>query len=196
MELLDKYGDSDEAEEQIAGEMGWLRERTPEEAEAEARQIEEMNLACEESLNTPPPEPEPTREGIDWIRTENGHIAHPLQHRCSESMAKFWRRAKELGMEKLADQDLEQFIFEFQTTGAKLAGALNCIAQNRVAADAAFTVACLKRALDHLHKSQAGLEAVAAKKLLPEAMVAGARKELFEIREGILKLMDEYRGRK
>jgi hypothetical protein len=37
---------------------------------------------------------------------------------------------------------------------------------------------------------------VALKKLLPAKAVAGARKELFEIREGILKLMDEFRGRK
>ncbi len=34
MELLDKYGDSDEAEEKIAKEMGWLRELTEEEAGA------------------------------------------------------------------------------------------------------------------------------------------------------------------
>ena len=53
--------------------------------------------------------------------------------------------------------------------------------------DAAFTVAYLKRALDHLHKSQAGLEAVAPKKLLPETTITEARKELFEIREGILR---------
>jgi hypothetical protein len=196
MELLDKYGDSDEAEETIAKEMGWLCELTPEEAGEEARHIEEMNRACEEALNDPPPEPEPQREGIDWIRTEDGDIAHPLQHRCSESMLNFWHRAEELGMEKLADKDLDQFIFEFQITGAKLAGALNSIAEARAVADAAFTVACLKRALDHLHKSQAGLEAVAPKKLLPTDLVAKARKELFEIREGILRLMDEFRGRK
>jgi hypothetical protein len=54
----------------------------------------------------------------------------------------------------------------------------------------------LKRALNHLHKSQAGLKAVAPKKILPEQMIAEARKELFEIREGILKLMDEFRGRR
>jgi len=46
-----------------------------------------------------------------------------------------------------------------------------------------------------LHKSQAGLEAVAPKELLPETMVTEARKELFEIREGILRLMDGFRGR-
>ena len=196
MELLDKYGDSEEAEEMIAREMGWLEDLTPEQAAEEARQVEDMNRACEDALNEPSPEPDPAREGIDWMRTKEGDIAHPLQHRCTESMMKFWNRADELGMEKMADDDLDQFISEFQTTGAKLAGALDGIAEGRGFMDAAFTVACLKRALHHLHKSQAGLEAVAPKQLLPEDLVREARKELFEIREGILKLMDEFRGRK
>ncbi|HAO80573.1 MAG TPA: hypothetical protein DCQ92_16705 [Verrucomicrobia subdivision 3 bacterium] len=195
LELLDKYGDSDEAEEKIAKEMGWLRELTEEEAEEESKRIEEMNRACEEALNEPPPEPEPHREGIDWIRTKDGDLRHPLQHRCFESAMKFWKQTDKLGLKKSEDEDLQQFIFEFQTTGAKLAGALNGIAQDRGFADSAFIVACLKRALDHLHKSQAGLEAVAPKKILPEKMIVEARKELFEIREGILKLMDEFRGR-
>lgn len=108
---------------------------------------------------------------------------------------KFWDVVDEMGLERLEDKDLDQFIFEFQTAGAKLAGALTSIARGEGFHDPAFTVAYLKRALDHLHKSQAGLEAVAPKKLLPEATVLEARKELFEIREGILKLMDEFRGR-
>ena len=78
----------------------------------------------------------------------------------------------------------------------KLADALNGIAEDRGSADPAFTVACPKRALDHLHKSQSGLERVAPKKRLPENMIAGARAELFEIRAGILRLMVEFRGRK
>ena len=176
-------------------EMGWHKELTPEEAEEESKRIEEMNRACEEALNEPPPEPDPHREGIDWIRDEQGHIHHPLQHRCSESAMKFWKQADKLGLKKFEDDDLHEFIFKFQTTGAKLAGALNSIARASGPRDASFTVACLKRALDHLHKSQAGLEAVAPKKILPEKMTAEARKELFEIREGILKLMDEFRGR-
>lgn len=195
MELLDKYGDSDEAEEKIAKEMGWLKEQTPEEAEEESRRIEEMNRACEEALNEPPPEPDPHREGIDWIRDEHGRIHHPLEHRCTESSMKFWKQVDKLGLKKSGDDDLQQFIGEWLTTGAKLAGALDGIAEDRGSADPAFSVACLKRALDHLHKSQAGLEAVASKKLLPEKTITEARKELFEIREGILKLMDEFRGR-
>ena len=196
MELQEKYGDSDEAEEKIAKKMGWDRELTEEEAEEERKRIEEINRACEEALDEPPPEPAPHREGIDWIRTPDSDLRHPLQHRCQESAMKFWQQADDLGLERLADQDLDEFIFEFQTTGAKLAGALHGIAEGRGYRDDAFTVAYLKRALDHLHKSQAGLEAVAPKKLLPETMIAEARKELFEIREGILKLMDEFRGRK
>lgn len=72
---------------------------------------------------------------------------------------------------------------------------MNSIARGRGFLDPAFTVEYLKRTLDHLHQSQAGLEAVAPKKLLPEPMIAEARKELFEIREGILRLMDGFRGR-
>src|SRR5262249_20557629 len=123
MELLDKYGDSEEAEAKIAEEMGWTRELTPDEAEEEARRIDEINAACEGALNEPEPEPDPGREGIDWVRTEHGDIVHPLQHRCFESALKFWNEADELGLEKTGDKDLEQFIFEFQTTGTKLAGA-------------------------------------------------------------------------
>lgn len=195
-ELLDKYGDSDEADEIIAREMGWARELTPEEEQEEREWVDEMNRACEGALNEPPPEPDPVREGIDWIRTDDGDIAHPLQHRCSESAMRFWKESDELGLEKCEDKDLGDFLFEFQTTGAKLAGALSGAAEGRGFADAAFTVACLKRALDHLHRSQAGLERTASKRLLPDAMIADARKELFEIREGILRLMDEFRGRK
>lgn len=193
-ELLDKYGDSDEAEEKIAREMGWLRDLTPEEAGEEKQRVEEMDRIFEEAMNEPPAEPEldPAREGIDWIRTGGGDIEHPLTHRCTESMMKFWKLTDELDLE---DDDVDEFIFEWQTTGAKLAGALDCIAEDRGTFDPAFTVACLKRALDHLHKSQAGLEAAVPKKLLPDETVEEARKELFEIREGILKLMDEFRRR-
>src|SRR3989454_2560156 len=52
MELLDKYGDSDEAEAKIAKEMGWLSEdQTEEELEEERTSIEEMNAICEAAAN-------------------------------------------------------------------------------------------------------------------------------------------------
>jgi hypothetical protein len=195
MELLDKYGFSDEAEAKIDKEMGWAEELTEEEAKAEEQRIEEMNAACEEALKAAEPQPDPHREGIDWIRTEDGDLRHPLQHRCFEGALRFGQQARELGLERSEDKDLEQFIFEYQTTAVKLAGALDGIARGESFGEPGFAVACLKRALDHLHKAQAGLEGVAPKQLLPEPMIVEARKELFEVRQGILQLMDQFRGR-
>jgi hypothetical protein len=196
IELLEKYGDSDEAEAKIAKEMGWDKdeELTEEEAARQREGIEEMNRACEEALNEPPSEPEPHREGIDWIRTADGDVRHPLQHRCFESAIRFRQRADELGLDRCEDRDLDQFLSEFQITSVKLAGALSGLAQGHDYRDNAFTVAYLKRALDHLHKAQAGLEAVAPKTLLPNEMLTEARQELLEIRQGILNLMDEFRN--
>ena len=202
-ELLDKYGDSDEADAIIAREMGWDEaagqsdgeKKGGDESEDDRLSIEEMNAIYEASENEPEPEPDPSREGIDWIRGQSGELSHPLESRCSESAVRLYRQIDELGLDKSADNDLDDFLFEFQRTGVKLAGALNPLARGIALPDPAFTVAYLKRGLSHLHKAQAALEALTPKKLLPEAMVAEARKELFEIREGILRLMDELRGR-
>jgi hypothetical protein len=193
-ELLDKYGDSDEAEEKIAHEMGWDRELTDEEEAGREQWIEEMNRACEEAVNEPEPEPDPHREGIDWIRSADGGLRHPLQHVCFESAMKLWHEVKALGLEENPDRDLADLVSEFQIASAKLAGALSGIARGQGLHEGAFTVAYLKRALSHLHKAQGGLEAVAPKNLLPNELVTQTRSQLFEIREGILELMERFRG--
>lgn len=186
LELLDKYGDSEAAEAEIAREMGW-------EMEADDEADKAMELP-DEIEAAPDPEPDPLREGIDWIRTPKGDIRHPLQHRCYESALKFSREVEALNLEGAEDPGLVQFISGFLTAGAKLAGALEGIAEHRHTMEPAFVVACLKRALDHIHQAQAGLEAVAPRRLLPESLLLAARQELFGIREGILKLMNTYRG--
>jgi hypothetical protein len=100
-ELLDKYGDSDEAMRRIEREMGWDRH---EEVNDDGRMsIEEMNAICDAAENEPPPEPDPRRAGIDWIRTENGDIKHPLQHRSFEGSVRFFKQARKLGLEALQD---------------------------------------------------------------------------------------------
>ena len=195
-ELLEKYGDSDEAEAIIAKHMGWDRELNEEEAEERERWIEEMNRACAEALAEPEPEPDPHREGIDWIRTDTGDLRHPLQHRAFECAMKFHRVVEELNEDELSDEDLDAFVFEFQTASVKLGGALNGIARGEGFHDSALTVAYLKRALNHLHKAQAALATVAQKGLLPGEVMTEARRKLFEIREGILQLMHELRGQR
>lgn len=194
-ELLDKYGDTPESEELIAKEMGWHRDDESEPPIGQSFDVDEMNEICREAEENPP-QPDPMTEGIDWIRVDDGGLRdfrHPLQHRCHECVMAFWDKCKELGVMESDDEDLQQLIGEFQITSAKLAGALNSLAYGRDTHQSGFIVACLKRALNHLHKAQAGLENVAPKKLLPENVVEQTRKELFEIREGILRLMEEFR---
>lgn len=202
-ELLDKYGHSEEAHEIIAREMGWIRDLTEEEAEEEQRHIDEINAACEAALDEPPPEPEPHREGIDWIRVGGDDIRHPLQHRAFEAALNIRRACEALGLDESGDDDLDRMLFGFEITSTKLAGALDTVARGVALPDPAFTVAYLKRALDHLHQAQAALETVAAKPrrpgtpdlLLPTSLAAEARRELFEIREAILHLMQQFRDR-
>jgi hypothetical protein len=82
------------------------------------------------------------------------------------------------------------------TVGAKLAGALNGLAYGRPLAGLAFTVAYLKRALDPLHRAQAALRTVAEQQRIEPQAVGWLRNELFEMREEILRLMEEFRRRR
>jgi len=205
MELLDKYGDTPESDDLIAKEMGWdsLREQggsSPGEEDAADEQdvdLDEMDKAAGEATDEPLV-PNPATEGVDWIRVkEHGvdDIRHPLQHRCHLASRALWKDCEALGHCHGTDDDLHILITEFQITSAKLAGALNGLAYGRNVHESAFTVACLKRSLSHLHKTQNACEKVAAKKLLPNKIIARVRKDIFSVREEILRLMDEFRGR-
>jgi len=77
--------------------------------------IEEINAICDAAAQEPLPEPDPHREGIDWIRAEDGDIKHPLQHRSFESSVRFTKQARALGLESLQDKDLDQFRRGFST---------------------------------------------------------------------------------
>lgn len=198
MELLDKYGDDDAAEAKIAREMGWTafsEENTDDDDDSDWDDDEEAlspATEVEELLS----EPDPETEGVDWMRTSDGDIRHPLQNRCLQAAIVLWDKFDELKISQSADEDLAQFAGEFRMTSTKLAGALNGLAYGRELTDGAFTVAYLKRALDHLHKALAGLEKTSAKKLLPDKILSASRQELFGIREEILRLMEEFRKHK
>ena len=87
-------------------------------------------------------------------------------------------------------------IFQFQKTGAKIAGALNSLAyddDDDGLRDAGFIVAALKRALGYLNTSIAAAEKVAHKQLLDPERLKSFCAELFDVREEILALMQRYR---
>ena len=76
---------------------------------------------------------------------------------------------------------------------AKLAGALNHLGYDGVD-EPGFVVAALKRSLSYLNKSIGAAEAVAGKTLLDPARLQVFRRNLFEVRQQILALMQRYRG--
>ncbi|MFT4587570.1 MAG: hypothetical protein ACI9VS_003558 [Candidatus Binatia bacterium] len=194
-ELLDKHGHDKESREKIDREMGWIG---GDDGGKEAESEDDEDFAWRDADSSKAPEliPEPATEGRDWIRCEDGSIGHPLQEKCAEGAIALWREIDALGL-KENDDPLAKLLVEYQIIGAKLAGALNGLAYGRDLRDSAFVVACLKRALSHLHAAQEGLAEVQADKVktLPSDTIDRVRKELFEIREGILSLMDEFRGR-
>jgi pterin-4a-carbinolamine dehydratase len=195
IELLEKYGDNPEADETIAREMGWLDDEEDDAAGGgNALEVDELDDAADEDAG--PLEPNPLTEGVDWIRTGDDDIRHPLQHRCYEAAMKLRHECDDLGGLNENDDDLCELITEYQITSAKLAGALNGLAYDRDLREGAFIVACLKRALGHLHQAQAALEKVVLNKSLPAPIACRVRGELFSIREDMLRLMDEFRGRK
>jgi hypothetical protein len=197
-ELLDKYMDHPDRDRIIAREMGWteLEEELAGSNDCEADDPpEELDpFEMERPCDFPPPEPQPATHGIDWVRVEDGAIAHPLSLRVFNSSMVLWEKCNELGPGKMDDADLYALLTEYQVTSAKLAGALDRLGYAPPLEESPFLVACLKRALNHLHAAQAALEKVAPKPLLPAEIVESTRAELFSIREEILRLMKQYRG--
>jgi hypothetical protein len=201
-ELLDKYRDHPDRDRIIAKEMGWTRreEALGREKEAKTSRDDEASPANEEEHGfeipgeVPELQPDPTTEGVDWVRDEFGEPAHPLSQRALKGCIALDRKYEQLGLENTDDPDLVTFLGEYQTTAAKLAGALDDLAYGHDLHDGPFTVAYLKRALSHLHAAQAALEKVSAKELLPSKFLNANRTELFSIREEILLLMRRFRG--
>jgi len=184
MELLDKYGDDEKGRKKIHEEMGWGFPDELAEVPAEELQIPD---------EIPELEPVKETEGKDWIRTRDGDIAHPLQNRCYENAMALWNECTTLNLD--ADDSVSEFITGYQILSAKLAGALNSLAYGHHEDERAFTVANLKRALGILHQTQEELESDEVLGKLPSPIAKRVRHELFDLRESILKLMDEYRGR-
>lgn len=208
MELLDKYGHGPEADAKISEEMGWTTPAKRKEAEAKGKEtqeseeaeeennpafdVDEMNRICAEA-EANPPKPNPLTEGVDWIPDDWGGTCHPLERRIIESSQALWHwcnKRKLLG--EGGDRDLHDMIFKLQCCGAKCAGALGGLAYDDIP-DSGFIVAGLKRALALLNESLKFASRVKKKKALPPEKLGPFEKELFAIREEILRLMERFR---
>jgi len=187
--LLDKYMDHPDRDRIIAREMGW----TWMEEALDADEFDDSDDDPEEMEELSSLEPNPATEGVDWIRTRNGRITHPLSAKSFETAMTMWHHCKKhklLGEE--GDEDLHEMIFKAQTLSAKLAGALDSLAYDDDR-DGGFIVACLKRALKFFEAAISGTDKVQKKNIVEPKRLEAFRRELFVIREEMLRLMKFYR---
>ena len=194
-ELMDKFGDHPDSERIIARHMGWdgllkaMDAQESNEEEVPAWDLPDID-------NWDEPEPDPETEGKDWIRDKRGNIRHPLQHRCQQFSIRMFIHAKSLGLKEADlsthDQDVDDMVFNVQRTAAKIAGALNTVAQGGIDPLTGFVVATLKRALSLLHEALSAMESV-KKSGKMAGVIDGYRAEAFAIRTSIIDLMERYR---
>jgi hypothetical protein len=198
--LLEKYLDHPDGERIIAHEMEWdwiekaLDEKThtpPADENADKPMRADDFLSTEIEL----PAPEPSREGIDWVRDEDGDIVHPIEKRATDALYALLDELRAAGNPEEQHADLGEFIAHTMTLGAKLAGALGSLAHGWDGAESGLTIASLKRALNVLHQALAAAEALGTDVPFPAARIAHFRSELFAIREEMLALMAKLRER-
>lgn len=191
-ELMDKYLDHPDRDQIIAREMGWSWLEAANEAAGVQFEGDLDAGPADPPEPLPALEPDPATEGVDWQRHANGNIGHPLALRALDGSLALWRQVETLGLRR-TDPDLSLLLSEYHIISAKLAGALDGLAYGRFLNESPFIVAYLKRALSHVHAAQAALERVTTRRLLPEDLLQTTRADFFSLRDGILRLMQEFR---
>ena len=198
--LLEKYMDHPDSERIIAHEMGWtwLEEALDENTQTtSAHEDVDKSTATGEfgSADLELPPPDPSREGIDWVRDEHGDIVHPIKKHATEVLYALLGELRAAGNPEEHHHGLGEFVAHTMTLSAKLAGALGSVARGWNDGEFGLTIASLKRALDILHQALASAEALDAETPFSSDRIVHFRNELFAIREEMLTLMAELRER-
>lgn len=193
-ELLEKYMDEPDCDRIIARHMGW---EWMEEVMDEAGVDSMMDVPIPDGEwedEIPDPEPNPLTEGKDWIKDPRLGICHPLYKRAFDLGSAMHRAMEAAGLERGGEPSVvDDMEFKTHCATAKLAGALNGLAyRDESLMESGFLIATLKRALGLLHEAIDAHQKVAEAGLLPEH-VDSFRNELFDIREAIIALTNEYR---
>lgn len=191
--LLEKYLDHPDRERIIAHEMGWTR---LEEALEERAKHDDGEIDADDpiSLETELPAPDPAREGIDWVRDEDGEIAHPIKKRATDVLHTLLDELRAAGNPEEHYPGLADFVGHTMILSGKLAGALGAVARGW-GFDSGLTIAWLKRALEILHQALTAADSLGPDTPFPAARIMHFRNELFAIREQVIALMTKLRER-
>jgi hypothetical protein len=190
--LLEKYMDHPDREQIIAHEMGWTWLEKALEEKPDTDEATDANASVYSEIELPPPNP--AREGIDWVRDEDGEFAHPIKKRATETFYLFLDELRAAGNPEQQHDGLADFVSHFMILSGKLAGALGSLARGWDI-ESGLTLASLKRALEILHQALAAAGSLGPDTPFPPSRIAYFRGELFSIREEIIALMATLRAR-
>ena len=214
-EVLEKYHGHPDSERLIAREMGWTW--VEEELEAQERgvfaEVEELDQLERSDDSTPPflgsdddeddeddafdeeiREPNPLREGIDWVRDADGSIEHPLAAKSLAFSSALWREFEEQGMlGETGDSRIFEWAGLVESAGVRLSTTLGDVAFG-AEVEPGYVIAGLKRAVSLVHQSLDMLQKIEPLNLVARDRAKIYQQDLFEIREDILGLMKSYRA--
>jgi hypothetical protein len=194
--LLEKYLDHPDRDRIIAHEMGWtwMEDALDEKTQSASDDADEQEpIGDPFPVKMELPAPEPSREGIDWVRDKRGKIVHPIEKHATESLVALLDELRAAGNPEERHDGLGEFVAQTMTLSAKLAGALGGLARGWAVAESGLSIASLKRALHVLHQALTAADTLGADTPFPSSRVAHYRAELFAIRQDILALMAKLR---
>lgn len=202
-EVLEKYHGHPDSEMLIAREMGWMW--VEEELEAQERGVfgengdEDVGFdedeEDEEFVYDDTREPDPLREGLDWVRDEDGSVEHPLALKALRFSSGLWKHFEETGqLSDAGDSRIFEWVGLIESAGVRLSNTLGDVAYGDEV-DNGYIIAGLKRSVHILHQALGMLQTIEPLNLLPADVAKDAQKTLFGLREDILAMMKQYRAR-
>jgi len=205
-EVLEKYHGHPDSEKLIAREMGWTW--VEEELEAQERGVfadvddgdDDDNELFEadddmEDFDLGGRDPDPLREGIDWVRDSDGTIEHPMALKILHYSASLWKEFEDADMlGDAGDSRIFEWVGLIESAGVRLSNTLGELAYGEDV-DPGYVVAGLKRAVHLIHQALEMLQSLQPLNLVSPEKAKLAQKTLFSLREEVIAMMKQYRER-
>jgi hypothetical protein len=175
MELLEKYMDDPHRDEIVAREMGWA-------------------LPAEDGAEEWSDDPAADAETGGWIddlsSVEPESFEQHVLYRAAFALTIWIDQLFETVPTLQSDPNAVKLATHAALAAAKLAAALS----DEEAEELGMTIAYLKRSLKAITVAMEAASQLAAQKLLSAVQYSAVRQRLFQVRDGIVLLMGEFRG--
>ncbi|CAN5580186.1 hypothetical protein BH18VER2_BH18VER2_11540 [soil metagenome] len=184
MELLEKYIDDPQRDEIVAREMGWCHQ--PEGSGEEWNDEHDPELAFDEDDDEAEEEISASQLIDDCAESFEQHVLY----RAAFSLTIWIDRLFESAPGLQNDPAAVKLATHTALASAKLAAALS----DEEAEELGMTIAYLKRSLKAITVAMDAAAQLIAEKSLSRTQHAALQQRLFQVRDGIILLMGEFRG--